>query len=64
LLLMDAFDLDNPLRVDDCQRCGATHWRDCICDSRYPNRQPTAAEIETARQARLTRAERATGAPQ
>jgi hypothetical protein len=54
---MDAFDLDNPLRFDDCERCGAIDWRDCICDPRRPNRQPTPAEIERKRQSRLARAE-------
>ncbi len=56
-----AYDLDNPLKVDDCERCGAIDWRACICDSSRPNRQPTAAEIERARTERLTRAEQAAG---
>lgn len=52
-----AYDLDNPLHLDNCERCEAVHWRDCICDSSRPFRQPTPAEIERARTARLTRAE-------
>jgi hypothetical protein len=57
--VMDGYDLDNPLRLDNCDRCDAVYWRDCICDSSRPNHQPTAAEIERSRQQRLTRAERA-----
>ena len=58
---MNGYDFDNPLRVDDCERCGAIDWRDCICDPSRPNRQPTAAEIEAARARRLTRAEAKNG---
>lgn len=55
---MLGYDLDHPLHVDGCDRCAAPHWSQCICDPGRPNRQPTAAEIEAARQRRLTRAER------
>ncbi|MEO7033100.1 MAG: hypothetical protein ABI548_04615 [Polyangiaceae bacterium] len=54
---MNAYDLDNPLRVDNCDRCGALNWRECICDSSRPFRQPTQIEIERARDERLTLAE-------
>lgn len=54
---MTGYDLDNPLRLDSCDRCGATNWRECICDCNRPYRQPTAAELEAARRTRLTRAE-------
>jgi hypothetical protein len=54
---VNGFDLDNPLRVDDCERCGAVHWRDCVCDPDQVHRQPTHAEIERARASLLTRAE-------
>lgn len=30
---MKAFDLDNPLPVDDCEICRAAHWSRCSCDS-------------------------------
>jgi hypothetical protein len=50
-MLPFAFDLDNPLPVDDCMRCSLEWWK-CICDTRRPNRQPTAPEIEAARKAR------------
>jgi hypothetical protein len=59
---LSSYDLDQPLRVDDCVRCGAIDWRDCSCDPSRPNRQPTPAELEAARQARLTRTEREKGA--
>ena len=55
---MTGYDLDTPLRVDDCPRCLAVHWRDCICDPDNPRRVPTDAEVEAAREQRLTRAER------
>jgi hypothetical protein len=55
---MTGEDFDNPLRLDCCDRCGAVHWGDCVCDPARPYRQPTPAEIEHARTARLTRAER------
>jgi len=35
-----AYDLDNPLPVDDCERCGAEHWSKCRCDAGHPNRLP------------------------
>lgn len=57
---MSGFDLDNPLAVDDCLRCGFVGF-DCICASRRPGWQPTGAEIERARQQRLTRAEHGKG---
>ena len=58
---MNAIDLNNPLRVDDCDVCGAIHWRDCVCDPTRPFRQPTEAEIEAGREERLSRLERQTG---
>jgi hypothetical protein len=51
-------DLDEPLRFDDCQACGAIDWADCICSPDRPFRQPTQAELERARQERLVAAER------
>jgi hypothetical protein len=51
-------DLDNPLRVDDCEECGAVHWRDCVCDPSRPRRRPSLAELDAARRERLTRSER------
>jgi hypothetical protein len=27
-----SYDLDNPLRVDDCERCGFC-WQACVCGS-------------------------------
>lgn len=53
-----ACGFESPLRTDDCERCGAIDWRDCVCDPARPYRTPTPAEIERAREARLTRAER------
>jgi hypothetical protein len=50
-------DLDNPLRVDNCEMCGAVHWADCVCSPESPHRVPTDQEIEAARKARLVRAE-------
>jgi hypothetical protein len=55
---MMGVDLDHPLPIDDCPRCGAVHWRDCCCDPRRPQRVPTPDEVEAARRERLTRAER------
>ena len=55
---MTGEDLDHPLPLDGCERCGAIDWVDCICSAARPFRQPTSAEIEAAREARLTRAER------
>lgn len=59
---MTAEDLENPLRVDDCARCGAVHWRDCICDPSRPHQVPTPDELEAARDERLSQAERGRGA--
>jgi hypothetical protein len=59
---MNGFDLENPLRVDNCEQCGAIHWRDCVCDPTRPLRQPTEAELEVGREERLSRLERAQGA--
>jgi hypothetical protein len=58
---MNALDFDNPLRVDDCDVCGAVHWRDCVCVP-GARREPTAEELEFAREERLSRLERQTGA--
>jgi hypothetical protein len=52
--------LDHPfaaLADHGCDRC-AEPWWSCICDPRRPYRQPTAAEVERARERRLARAER------
>ena len=43
--------------ADECQRCGLEWWG-CICDPARPRRQPTQAEIQVAREARLVRSER------
>jgi hypothetical protein len=59
---VNGYDLDNPLRVDNCDRCGAIHWRDCRCDPTHPRTPPTPEQIEAARRERLARAERARGA--
>jgi hypothetical protein len=58
---MMGVDLDSPLRVDDCERCGAVDWRDCVCDASRPHRQPTPDELELAREERLSLAERGRG---
>ena len=57
---MNAFDLDHPLRVDNCDGCGAIHWRDCVCSPTEERAlpSPTPAAVEAARDARATRAER------
>ncbi|MGC4088409.1 MAG: hypothetical protein QM756_11035 [Polyangiaceae bacterium] len=39
---MNVFDLENPLRVDNCELCGAVHWRDCVCD---PNQSRRGAAL-------------------
>jgi hypothetical protein len=59
---VNGFDLDNPLRVDDCEVCGAIHWRDCVCSPGSARREPTDLEIELARDGRLSRPEREAGA--
>jgi hypothetical protein len=46
--------------LDDCDRCSLP-WHACLCDPSRPNRQPTAGEIEEAREQRLARAERGRG---
>lgn len=58
---MNVFDLYNPLRVDHCEVCGAVHWRDCVCVP-GARREPTAEELEAAREERLSRLERSRGA--
>lgn len=57
---MTAYDLDNPLRVDNCDGCGAIHWRDCVCSPTEERAvpSPTPAAVEASRRERLTRAER------
>jgi len=52
-----AFDLDNPLRLDDCEVCGAVDWRDCACDPTTPRASPTPAAVERSRASRLVQAE-------
>ena len=52
-----AFDLENPLRVDNCEVCGAIHWRDCCCDPCAQRAAPTPAAIERSRALRLVRVE-------
>jgi hypothetical protein len=54
---MTGHDLDHPLRLDNCQKCGVVHWRDCVCTPGV-RREPTAEEIETGREERLSLAER------
>jgi len=58
---VNAFDLDNPLRLDDCPQCGAVHWRDCVCVPAV-REVPNESEIEAARDSRLSCAERDTRA--
>lgn len=53
--------LAEDLRIDDCERCTAPHWTQCICDPRRLYRAPTPEEIEAAREERLARAERGRG---
>ena len=43
--------------VDVCLLCGLEGWS-CICDPARPQHKATDAELERAREARLTRAER------
>jgi len=50
-------DLDHPLRLDDCERCGAVDWRDCVCDPCAPRTAPTPTAIQRSRALRLVRAE-------
>ena len=52
-----AHDLDNPLRCDDCEQCGAIHWRDCVCDPCAPRTAPTPQAVQRSRDLRLVRAE-------
>jgi hypothetical protein len=52
-----AYDLDHRLRVDNCEVCGAIHWRDCVCDPSAPRAAPTPAQIDRSRALRLVRAE-------
>ena len=52
------YDLDNPLRIDNCETCGALNWRECVCDPSAPRPKPTLEQIERSRDARLSRAER------
>jgi len=52
-----AFDLENPLRLDDCEVCGAVHWRDCTCDPTAQRASPTPAAVERSRASRLVQAE-------
>jgi hypothetical protein len=51
------FDLENPLRVDNCEICGAVCWRDCVCNPNTPRSAPTPEAVERARALRLMRAE-------
>ena len=50
------FDLENPLRVDNCEQCGAIHWRDCCCDPSSQS-EPSSTKAHEARRARLMRHE-------
>jgi hypothetical protein len=51
-------DLDAPTPgANECLLCGAEIWS-CLCDPRTPFKKPAAAELERARAARLTKAER------
>ncbi|MFZ5891283.1 MAG: hypothetical protein ACOY0T_09555 [Myxococcota bacterium] len=47
--------------VDGCPRC-AEEWWSCFCNPSRPFRQPTQAELELAREERLSRHERMRGA--
>lgn len=49
------YDLDHPLPLAECDLCGLS-WP-CLCDPSRPNRRPTEAELDRARQTRLTRSE-------
>ena len=49
------------LFVDGCARCGEEWWA-CICDPSRPRRTPPEAELELAREERLSRQERLRGA--
>lgn len=51
------FDLDHPLRVDNCEVCGAIDWRDCCCDPCAPRSAPTPQAVNQSRALRLLRAE-------
>ncbi|MEI9951636.1 MAG: hypothetical protein WDO74_22315 [Pseudomonadota bacterium] len=52
-----AYDLDHPLRLDNCERCGAIDWRDCCCDPCAPRTAPTPQAVNQSRALRLLRAE-------
>jgi hypothetical protein len=43
--------------IDVCLVCGLEGWG-CVCDPCAPRDEPTAEQIELARESRLTRAER------
>jgi hypothetical protein len=45
------------LRLDNCQACGAIHWRDCCCESTELRAEPTPVAVERSRGLRLVRAE-------
>lgn len=45
-----AYDLANPVDIHTCERCD-THWTACTCE-------PTAEQVEAARDERLSVAER------
>lgn len=53
---MLAEDYESPLPADGCARCSEP-WVTCLCDPARPFRQPTEAELEAARDERLTRHE-------
>jgi hypothetical protein len=53
-----AFDLENPLRLDNCDARGAIHWRDYCCDPSAQRATPSPAAVERSRTLRLVRAER------
>jgi hypothetical protein len=50
-------DLDAPAPgADECAACGLEVWG-CVCRPDRPFRKPAEAELDRARQERLTRAE-------
>jgi hypothetical protein len=57
---LDAIDAAPATADPECFFCRFPWWS-CLCSTLDPQRQPTEAELEAAREARLVRAE--TGEP-